>query len=359
MNSNRIFAFCIVCIKLSLAGKVGNSFTALSDAGGIVGVYYSTWFPSVASWEDNATWGTPLLGPYASSNVTVLRQHAEWLVCAGVDFIVVDWSNNIACFEEDGGALCASSSSPRSDLWSIQDATNVLFSTFNDMNRAPKVAIMTGASAIPDHYAFPNSALSNVAQYVFEEYVARYPNVYMRHLGKPLLLDYVGTPVPFADPPKPYDPRFTTRFVTGFRGDQPDASLEYWSWEERKPGVTAYWNGFAEATVVTAASRGDPGTLPTPIPPMSPWLIDVRLRPRRNGTTFITDWQSPIEEVIPVVMVQSFNEWYAPNEELDAELSNDIEPSEEQGMFYLQLLQDRIAEFKRQWGVKYRACILE
>ncbi len=37
----------------------------------------------------------PALGRYDSRDRRVMRKHAEWLTDAGVDFIWLDWSNNV------------------------------------------------------------------------------------------------------------------------------------------------------------------------------------------------------------------------------------------------------------------------
>lgn len=39
--------------------------------------------------------GIPILGMYSSFNPAVIRQHAFWMVEAGVNCILVDWSNNL------------------------------------------------------------------------------------------------------------------------------------------------------------------------------------------------------------------------------------------------------------------------
>ncbi len=41
--------------------------------------------------------------PYQSSNTTVIRQHADWIVQTGVDFILIDWSNNLNSWTKPGG----------------------------------------------------------------------------------------------------------------------------------------------------------------------------------------------------------------------------------------------------------------
>ena len=39
--------------------------------------------------------GIPILGMYSSFHLGVVRQHAFWMVEAGVNCILVDWSNNL------------------------------------------------------------------------------------------------------------------------------------------------------------------------------------------------------------------------------------------------------------------------
>jgi hypothetical protein len=39
--------------------------------------------------------GIPILGMYSSFHPAVIRQHAFWMVEAGVNCILVDWSNNL------------------------------------------------------------------------------------------------------------------------------------------------------------------------------------------------------------------------------------------------------------------------
>jgi len=58
----------------------------------LVGLAYSTWHGST-NWHN--VWGLPALGPYVSNDRAVIRKHAEWFSDAGVDFIFVDWSNDV------------------------------------------------------------------------------------------------------------------------------------------------------------------------------------------------------------------------------------------------------------------------
>jgi hypothetical protein len=58
----------------------------------LVGIAYSTWHMS-RDWK--GVWGTPELGFYTSDDRAVIRKHGEWLAAAGVDFIWIDWSNDV------------------------------------------------------------------------------------------------------------------------------------------------------------------------------------------------------------------------------------------------------------------------
>ncbi|MDP7038688.1 MAG: hypothetical protein QGI45_05980, partial [Myxococcota bacterium] len=91
--------------------------------------------------------------------------------------------------------------------------------------------------------------------------------------------------------------------------------------------------GEPEFMVVSAAFPGETG-----------WS-DAASVGRAGGETFKTQWAYAREVGPQIVLVNSFNEWVRP-EEQDSEFSNDIEPSEAHGHFYLDLLTEQVAEFK-------------
>ena len=62
-----------------------SSWTPTPAADRLVAIAYSPWFPPVRfGSQGGCTWGEPAIGAYASSNRTVIRQHAEWLRDAGL-----------------------------------------------------------------------------------------------------------------------------------------------------------------------------------------------------------------------------------------------------------------------------------
>jgi hypothetical protein len=57
-----------------------------------VGIAYAAWHDQIP-W--GKTWDVPQLGQYLSTDENVIRQHAAWLSDADVDFIYIDWSNDL------------------------------------------------------------------------------------------------------------------------------------------------------------------------------------------------------------------------------------------------------------------------
>ena len=60
----------------------------------MVGMEWEPWFT-----KHNVVWtlheAVPLIGLYDSFNPLVVLQHMYWMLDAGVDFIIVDWTNNL------------------------------------------------------------------------------------------------------------------------------------------------------------------------------------------------------------------------------------------------------------------------
>ncbi|MGC8632138.1 MAG: hypothetical protein ACP5T2_07005, partial [Thermoprotei archaeon] len=82
----------------------------------LIGMEYETWFPYPMGWGLREA--TPILGTYSSSDPAVIRQQAEWLTWAGVNFLIIDWSNNVW-----------QSSPPSKDNWHNRIAFAIINST--------------------------------------------------------------------------------------------------------------------------------------------------------------------------------------------------------------------------------------
>jgi len=307
----------------------------------LVGLAYSVAFPPV-SWDK--IWGTPQLQPYHSDDPVVIRQHAAWIVDAGVDFVWIDWSNNInhhptINHHPNGGG------SYRDDIALLENNTDVLFRTYAELDRHPKISIFLGFQNNFD--AVFDGRLQRKADQLYEQYVKPYGNLLQQYEGKPLLAIYIGTPspAPFRDGPVDWtDPRFTVRWFTGFLTQQPYLLQEgtllskyaYWSWEDRGPATYSVHNGMTEAMVVTAAWRqqAEPGATDF-----------IPAGGRRNGTTFREAWARARALGPKFALVVAFNEWVL-WEGPSAEVSKDIEPSVMFGDQYMRILKEEIARFK-------------
>lgn len=296
-----------------------------------VGLAYSTWHEH-RNWQDapqaHRPWGTPELGYYRSDDPTILARHAEWISGAGVDFVVVDWSNNL-------GMDVRRPSGPTTQRF-IERATEVMFDTWAALPSAPRIALMIGNPG--DRAAVSNGHLVAKADEIDALFSANPTRAEMleRYRGKPLLLVYVGTPSPWGHGLPPWrDDRFTTRFMSGFLTQQellltPSgiSRYGYWSWEDRGKPVYSVFQGHPECMTVVAAwrGRGSPG--------------------RDHGETYIRQWDYARRVGPRFVLGGTFNEWWLAEQE-SPEASKDIEPSNEFGWTYMDILKREAALFKR------------
>lgn len=303
-----------------------------------VGIAYGLWHKS-PDWGDSA-WGTPSLGTYVSDDRAIIRQHATMLADADVDFVWLDWSNNINYVYDPANK--------RPDFDMIEDATFTVFDEFARMRaqglKTPDISIFAGITLAPE--AATDGRLQRKADQIWNQFVANpvYRPLMQQYEGKPLLVVYVNTPSPVLDGvPDWDDSRFTVRWMTGYITEQPTlrtpdliSKYGYWSWEDRGPQTFPIHNGHAEAMVINAATR----------PQSEPGDHDyIPASPRENGATFRRSWARAHELGPKFGMVVSWNEWNK-GEQPSAEISKDVEPSKEFGDLYLKIMKEEIARFK-------------
>ena len=212
------------------------------------------------------------------------------------------------------------------------------------LEKKPKIAVLLGFNGDTIHVS--NGDLSRKADQVYDSLVnfENYRDLWFEHDGKPLLVVYVWTPPPF-----PYglpnwdDERFTVRWMTGFMDEQPNlteangqSKYGYWSWWDRSPQTYSVHNGEPEYMMASAAYPGSGG-----------WGT-TGTTGRNSGETLKTQFER-VREIKPrIAFVNSWNEWQ-PEEEVDAEWSNHIEPGKTHGHTYLDLLKSEITQFKSEW----------
>ncbi len=300
-----------------------------------VGVAYTTWHRRGYVGE-TGNWGTPLLGLYDSDNRDVIYQHGIWLRDAGVDFVFVDWSNNTVY---DPATMADS----RPDFRMIEEATDALFEVWSTIPGAPKICLFVG----PGHTgqaSIDDGRHQKKVDQIWQDYVLKYPDLYYQYEDKPLLICYGATPTQYGAQPAWTDSRYTVRWMTGYVGQQTALfdqttlrSSGYWSWEER--GAQTYTvdaSGMVEAVTCVASWRaqgkpGDDSYIPA--------------EPRNDGMTLKKQFQRAIDLGSHFVLVVSWNEWTR-SEQPSAKISKDLEPSRQDGTFYLDLLREQIRKYK-------------
>lgn len=310
----------------------------------LVGVAYSTWFYEGRRWGGRSTWDMPLLGAYTSYDRDVIKQHGEWLRDAGVDFVFVDWSNNVAYDPTVGVTKWTGL-----DFETVEKSTETLFDVWSELEGAPKICIFTGPGHESGAYSEmnnPKSMMSKKTQQICDTFLAneKYASQYFCYDGKPLLMCYAATPAFFDSAESPYDDsRFTIRWVTGYVGQQSTlydektrASYLMWSWEERGAQTFATEGKFAECMTVCASTRaqgeeGSDGYIPAAA--------------RDNGNTFRKQWARAQEIGVKIALVVSWNEWTTA-EQYSKEISKDVEPCEAFGTLYLDIMRNQIRIFK-------------
>ena len=266
--------------------------------------------------------GVPLVGLYSSFDPTVVRQHAIWFADAGVDCILVDWSNNL--WSKTPWAARAR------DIQELINATTFALERYAALRAeglipTPKVVIMIGLANGPP--AAP-SALQDEAAWIASNYVDRFGAEHFLALdGKPALV-VLDTAVAAAPTGLGWNvsDTFSVRWMGTQLQSHPDVGLEqgFWSWMDGAYApVPAMRNGVAEALTVT------PGYFTT----HGGWL-DPSAAAYDRGATFVATMQQAQKYAPRILLVCQWNEFAGqpggpPGQYVDsynASLTNDMEP---------------------------------
>ena len=281
-------------------------------------------------------WGgreaTPILGTYESSDPAVIRQHAAWFSGAGIDFLLIDWSNNLGGNWSNGVGL------------GIMAATYSMAQTYTKLSRRPRFALLLGLDNGHADTAHFQTQVDMVYQLFIQSPTLR--PLYQNFLGKPLLGVFTGPR--FTAPPTWSDPRFTVRWVNGFNETTHGNLMGYWSWIDRVPQITyreeAGPHGtqrVAEAVTVAAAYPGQSSWTP--------------IGARNHGQTYLDQWKVAFAARPEVVFLCQWNEFAQPDQYSVSD-SNDMEPTALHGYgvhgdggwgtYYLDLTRTMVEAFK-------------
>ncbi|MFX0101166.1 MAG: hypothetical protein ACFFCS_16445 [Candidatus Hodarchaeota archaeon] len=274
-------------------------------------------------------------GSYDANDSRVIQQHGIWLAEADVDYALIDWTNDIN--------YVYNVTENRPDFDMIEKTVPLIFDIWKNITNAPKIAIHLGISG--EKEAFTDGRLQGKIDQVYDQFIANpdYRDQYFYYQGKPLIVVYCGTPSPFVDGvPEDIDDRFTFRYSTGFITEQPNlrnwdfSKYGYWSWEDRGEQTYTMIDGKPEHCVITAAYRsqgslGDDGYIPA--------------GERNNGEYFRASWKRARDLLVSSVLVVVWNEFYTWESD-NVENNKDIEPNEEYGYEYFNIMKEEIAKFK-------------
>ena len=170
------------------------------------GIGYEVWWNTIVQWTSNEA--EPVLGHYSSLNESVIKQHAEWIGGAGIDFVLADLSNLIT--EEALTGLDA------------------LFATYATLDTHPEIAILLST--------FENGTAAEKFQLVQDRYLSNstYASMFVQYQGKPLLTFYTGAS--YTPPPAEYNSNdnFTIRFLSAFQEIVLN-NFGAWAWVNREP----------------------------------------------------------------------------------------------------------------------------
>ena len=178
----------------------------------LFGIGYEIWWDVFAYWKSDPTrqdvTAEPVLGYYNSSNATVLRQQAEWISDAGIDFVLVDFSNSL------------------ND--SVFVPFDVLFDVYSTMDKHPQISILLST--------FTNGTLDEKIERAYGRYMSNQTraDMFVQYQGKPLVTFYTN-PDP-APPPVYSNPDYTIRFM-GALDEFTGSEYGAWSWLNRAPYV--------------------------------------------------------------------------------------------------------------------------
>ncbi|MBF0409562.1 MAG: hypothetical protein HQM10_19635 [Candidatus Riflebacteria bacterium] len=292
-----------------------------------VGILYETWFNAVNKhvtapiFPEDVTspgfryWGKPSLGIYRSDDVNAINVHARQLCEAGVDFIIIDYSNN-----------------------NLNDETlhRPLFSLLDIYQDRLKRNL-------------PNPGITFLINDDEVQILKLYEEVYQKYDSK-LFFHYSGKPLllPINKVSKSLNEKFTIRPTWGLL---PDGDKR-WSFMQHYPQTIFMKDGKPEQIAVSAAQQSTYMSN-TSTARGRKWNYRTEQNDGEDGQNFDDQWSRAIECQAKFVIIKAWNEWAAQNlngnftDTFNQEFSNDIEPMKGgHGKKYYEKMKNWIAKYK-------------
>lgn len=317
-----------------------------SSGGPLVGAYYYPWYGKPGQWEQ-AIANKPILGRYDSRDPPVIDRHVEWARRAGIDFFAMSWWGPDSW--EDGALQGAYLRSQDVLPFAIH------YESAGRLHK-PEDAPIDFEESLPSGETRGERFVADMA-YLADSYL-HHP-AYATVDGRPIVVLYLARVwrnyAPYVDEVRRMmeetgvDPYIVADVVWWNPANQVawgwepaaasfDAITGYSLYDYGQPGVMVRFTEEAGATAEVHRDLAGSFDLDF-VPNVMPGFDDRRLRgvdrsviARRGGATFEEQWRTATDladDEHPMVLVTSFNEWHEGTE---------IEPSQEHGDSYLQLL---------------------
>lgn len=294
------------------------------------GMEWEPWFmPLNAVWDLSEA--TPLVGRYNSCDPGVIRQHAIWFAQMGIDFLLVDWTNNIW----------------NTPHWSDRSpGVNYLIEGFlclldnyvalqaEGLVPVPQVLLLLGLDNGPQATM---QCLNEEIWYIYSNLTSnpKYNGLWQELDGKPLLIPFDGGAM--HNQMGPIDDRFfTIRWMMSQMQGTNYGAQGYWSWMDGDIAPPAViHNGSAEALTITNAFFAGGG-----------WLRPTA-RGQDGGSTLMEEFKQAVKVKPQFLNLCQWNEFigqpagqgYGPNHDIYVDIfnvtfSNDMEPTSLQQIGY-------------------------
>ena len=267
--------------------------------------HYNTWISREA---------TPLCGLYSSYNTNVHRQHAHFLVEAGVDAVLMDWVDTL--FSVEKGAAFDSNPAGAEDM-DASVATAATWAKMREEGLATPLAVPLLGLDNSNPGTVPPALLQQQIEWTGRALRDMYPQLMLQHEGKPLLVifDTTGTAMNGSYPgiSALNTTGWSVKWMTAFENGRPEqAAAGYWSWTDGSatPVRSSAKDGSVEAVTVKPAyfrTPGGPGGYTFP----GGWLAP-QSQPQHQGATMLLQMRAAMQKPRPrFVIVSQFNEFTA------------------------------------------------
>ncbi len=292
----------------------------------LVAIEWEPWFtPLNCNWQTAN--GQPIVGYYDSFNLDVIRQHCIWMVEAGINLLIVDWTNNLWDKKH------WSERSPAVN--ELAKATEITLEAYYNLAKegipVPKLILLPGLSNGPKTTM---TAINEQQRWVYDQWVkpGKYKDLWLEYEGKPLIITFNGGgPGALKGETEPADEsQWTIRWMSSQLQYSDLGQKGYWSWMDgvMDPIPTINQKGETEALTVTPAFFSDGG-----------WL-GPKARGRLGGSTFTGTFKQALRTPPRFLVINQWNEFagqpegsgYGPGKNVyldcyNIPFSNDIEPT--------------------------------